>query len=209
MKVRYLKFKNWLILTLMGALGLGACSSQKRAARETKPDAVDQRGEMMLMYGVPTRNFVVQQEAEEAELEVQAREETPVMYGVPTTNFRVKGTVVDETGKPVAGVQVVLLTNAMEIDPERMPETPYMEEYLRQSADTTSQDGHFVVTADDRPWNTQRLLIRDIDGAKNGRLKNEILTVDFEESDVETTDSMSRTGKNVKERKLTVTVKKQ
>lgn len=201
MKIRYLKFKNWLILSLMGALGLGACHSQKEVATDENPRTeVRPRNEAMLLYGVPPVNYqqkdavppsdgkIVNDGPEivpdgdkksDPAVKEQPREEQPLMYGVPTVNFKAKGKVVDAQGRPVKGVQVVLLNSNIDADNLDAANPEYMKEYIRQSGDTTAADGTFECQTNDRPWDSQKLLVRDIDGKANGSYKDDLITVDF------------------------------
>lgn len=56
MRLKYLKFKNWLLLTLMGALGLSGCRSHKQQADSTDRQ-IAPSNEIMLLYGVPPTDF--------------------------------------------------------------------------------------------------------------------------------------------------------
>ena len=67
MKIRFLKLKDWLLMCAMGLFGLTACHTAKKVAEEpvknddkdTVEQPVPRGGEMALMYGVPTMDFVV------------------------------------------------------------------------------------------------------------------------------------------------------
>ena len=88
MKLRILKFKNWLILSLLGLLGVSGCRSLNRSIR--------------LLYGVPDTDYaepmhpkdsIGMPEVEPAEPDTlgpapEPREEIRLLYGVPTTQFR-------------------------------------------------------------------------------------------------------------------------
>ncbi|MCQ2300664.1 MAG: radical SAM-associated putative lipoprotein [Bacteroidales bacterium] len=195
MKIRYFKLKNWIILSLMSALGLNACHNTKDVAKDGHRDKKPRpRQEIMLLYGVPPVDYIEHLpdsvEGEDAtpkdkgvaeETKPQVRQEQPLMYGVPTVDFQLKGKVVDQQGKPVRGAQVILLNS--EIDSENLdaanPE--YMKQYIKRSGDTTATDGSFKVSTFDRPWDKQKLLVRDVDGEENGVFNNQIIDVEFPE----------------------------
>lgn len=215
MKVRYLKLKNWLILSLMGLLGLSACNSERKLAKEaeTEPSAIEPREEMRCMYGVPTTEYNKQIKVDEPtpgdiKAGTMPRREQPVMYGVPTVDFQVKGKVVDSKGNPVKGVQVILLNNNVDADETHVPDTPYWDEYLRQSADTTDAEGSFECTSSDRPWESMRLLVRDVDGKRNGEFKNQVLTVEFPK-DAEPGSAISNWKLGTKTQEVTVELSKE
>lgn len=56
MKLRLLKAKHWLLITLMGLLGLSSCEKQKDMYGCPEPDYNDSTG-MYPMYGVPETDF--------------------------------------------------------------------------------------------------------------------------------------------------------
>lgn len=102
------------------------------------------------------------------------------VYGVPTVDFCVKGRVTDANGKPVKGLQVILVDSR--IDPDNLPETPYWVEELSRQSDTTDAQGNFEVKGSDRPWEQMRVLVTDIDGAKNGgSFQTQLVDVQFGE----------------------------
>ena len=62
MKVRYLKLKNWLLVTLMGALGLSCCHCHKKLAEpepDSNPPAVQIRGQVKNTKGRPVKDIRV------------------------------------------------------------------------------------------------------------------------------------------------------
>lgn len=156
MKVRYLKLRNWLILSIMGLLGLSACRSTKEASTVTEDP------------NVPSQP--------------QPRSEIALMYGVPTMNFVVKGKVTDPQGKPVKGMQVIIANQSVDIDADRIPDdNPYLNRYLESASDTTDANGNYECHVTDTPSKVQRIIVRDIDGAKNGSYQNELFEVEFEQ----------------------------
>ena len=170
MKIKFLKLKNWLLLTVMGALGMSACQCHKRVAQtETKPEtpavepgrpSVEDRGEIRLMYGVPTMNFMIQ------------------------------GRVHDADGRPVQGIRVMMLENGIEAtadtvygDPERV------KEYLENSSVATDKDGRFAIQRNDRPLEQVRVLVRDVDGSTSGNYRNQLIEMKVAPGDVDRTNA--------------------
>jgi len=169
MKIRILKLKNWLLMTLVGALGLGACHS--------------------------TKNITEPQPPEEPQVDTpKPRDPVVVMYGVPTMNFVVKGKVINEQGKPVKGLQVILLNRNADITPEEMHEdNEYIREYIQRASDTTDAEGNYMVRTSDTPAEKQQMIVRDIDGEKNGKYKSLLLDIDYREA----TQTEERQGWNM------------
>lgn len=184
MKIRFLKVKNWLLVTAMGALGLSACHSSKNVAQggsdEPQIDDNKPRNEVALMYGVPTMDFVV------------------------------KGRVIDAQGKPVEGMQVVLLNSSIDIDPEHMMEdNKNVQSYLHEVADTTNAQGEFRTHVTDVPQETQRLMIRDVDGQKNGHYESQMLEVRFTAEDQKGERQGWHQGSREKDVDITVDLKQE
>lgn len=196
MKIKYLQLKNWLLLSVMGLLGLAACHSQKNLSKDggksKDSDDVDIT-EPLLMYGAPTSDLkadtlkLAERNADPMPTpqvtivqQPQPRDPQVAVYGVPTVDFCVKGRVTDASGKPIKGMQVILVDSR--IDPDNLPETPYWVEELRQQTDTTDAQGNFQVNGSDRPWEQMRILVTDIDGAKNGgSFQTQLVDVQFGE----------------------------
>ncbi len=192
MKIKYLKLKNWLLVSAMSLFGLSACNCHKEAAKAVDNDnnrersGVDNRA--VPMYGVPASNYRVealegdskpQSDPSDPKTQPEPREPQVTVYGVPTVDFAVKGRVVDGKGKPVKGLQVMLVNS--EIDTDNLPDSPYWEEQLKRISDTTDAEGNFDVRTTDRPWEQVRVMIRDIDGAKNGTYEKKVVDVEFGE----------------------------
>ena len=193
MKIKYLQLKNWLLLSVMGLFGLTACHSQKDLTKDggKDPNGVDV-SEPILMYGAPTSDLkadtvkLAERNADPMPTpkivfeQTQPREPQVAVYGVPTVDFCVKGRVTDANGKPVKGLQVILVDSR--IDPDNLPETPYWVEELSRQSDTTDAQGNFEVKGSDRPWEQMRVLVTDIDGAKNGgSFQTQLVDVQFGE----------------------------
>ena len=210
MKIRYLKFQNWLILSLMSLLGLGGCKSPKAAARDkADADTAQPRDEIMLMYGAPSSSFSDKDAVKPDEMEkpeIKPRQEVPVMYGVPTVNYIVKGRVVDQGGKPVKGAQVILLNNTIDAEPGNMPDNEYVRDYVRRASDTTDANGQFNCRTTDMPEQPMRVLVRDIDGNAGGTFGDQMLEVPFKGVEMQG----ERKGFNLgtAEKEVTVKIKK-
>ena len=183
MKIRILKLKNWLLMTLVGALGLSACHSTKNAATP--------------------------QPAEEPQVDTpKPRDPVVVMYGVPTMDFVVKGRVIDEQGKPVKGMQVILVNQTVDIAPDHMDEdNPFVQDYIEHSSDTTDAEGVFECHVKDVPVEFQRVIIRDVDGDKNGRYKDQMVEVSFAEAEQTAGRKGWYFGKRTKDVDITVSKK--
>ncbi len=160
MKVKYLKLKNWLLVSVMGALGLSACHCHKEATKIEPGEAP----------------------------EMKPREEIRLMYGVPTMNFMIRGQVKDADGRPVKDIRVNMLERGMEVkngelqgDPERV------KEWLEQSAVKTDKNGNFVISNSGIPQEKVKLMVRDVDGQENGEYKNQVLEMKVNQADVDRT----------------------
>ena len=157
MKLKYLKLKNWLLVTVMGAFGLSSCHCHKELATpEEEP--------------VPS---------------VKEPEPMRLMYGVPTMNFMIRGQVKDVDGRPVKDIRVNMLEPGMEVkDGELQGDARRVELFLRQTSVTTDSRGRFELSNTGRPMQEVRLLVRDVDGEKNGEFKNQLLELAVEQGDV-------------------------
>ena len=163
MKIKYLKLKNWLLVTVMGALGLTACHCHKKAARtEVEADtvAVRDRGEIRLMYGVPTMNY------------------------------EIRGQVRDANGRPVSGIKVNMLERNMEVqgtelqgDPERV------KEFLERTSVTPDKKGRFEIKNSGIPQEQVRLLVRDVDGPANGEHRDRLVEMEVTPDAVDRTNA--------------------
>ena len=162
MKVRFLKLKNWLLVSLMSALGLSSCHCHRQLA---EPE-------------------------EQGASAVKEREEMKLMYGVPTMNYMIRGQVKDADGKPVKDVRVNMLEHGMEIsDGELQGDPERVKVWLDATSVATDKDGRFVLTNNGRPREQVRLLVRDVDGNANGSFRNRLLEVDVSPTDVDRTNA--------------------
>ena len=123
MKIKYLKLRNWFLLSLMGLIGVTGCKSSKQA--QTSPSENLQTVEQQDQ----PQDQPVKKKVE------QDRGQVALMYGVPTINYRVRGKVVNHNGKPVKGIQVVMLNRSIGNTPNNPGEDdPAVIEYMQQYA---------------------------------------------------------------------------
>lgn len=227
MRIRYLKLQNWLLVGIMSLFGLQACHSQKNITigdKEKQGTSNEPKPENVLYGGpeidyVPEKNVLIkvvneenkpdtvavsQQPKEQTKVTPKPREPEVTVYGVPTVDFAVKGKVVDANGKPIKGLQVVFVNSR--IDPDNLPDNEYWREMMKQMSDTTDQKGNFMVRCTDNPWMKQRVLVRDIDGAKNGKFEDQLIDVTFDE--IEGSQSISQWKLGEKGAEITVKMKR-
>ena len=166
MKIKYLKLKNWLLVSLMSVLGFTACKSSKPAATSDQKESE-------------------QSEQIEKKPIKDDRGQAALMYGVPTMSYHVKGQVVNHQGKPVKGIQVVMLNRNMGNTPNNPgEENPEIEDYMKIYADTTKNDGTFDVRAKDFPSEYMRVFVRDVDGPSNGNYQNDVINLEFTRDEI-------------------------
>lgn len=169
-------------MTTMGLLGMTACHGPKEAAKGTQPSPNPQ-------------DPVVEPDARNYAL----------MYGVPQMDFRVSGRVVDAEGRPVEGMQVVLVNQTIDISPDYMQEdNPQVQQYLRAASDTTDIDGRFEASVRDVPVEVQRVIVRDIDGKEGGSYRDQMLEVKFGPEDQTEEGSRWYKGQRAKEIEIVV-----
>ena len=82
-----------------------------------------------------------------------------------------------------------------------------LEQQLKRISDTTDAEGNFDVRTSDRPWEKVRVMIRDIDGSKNGNFDKKIVDVDFGDPEP-TGGSVSSWKLGVKKAEVTVKVER-
>ena len=163
MKIHFLKLKSWLLVTLMGAMGLGGCHCHKKmAASEAEPEA-------------------------EPTPEMRDRGEARLMYGVPTMNYMIRGQVKDANGKPVKDIRVNMLERGMEVeDGELQGDPERVKMWLEESAAVTDQEGRFEIKNSGIPQERVRLMVRDVDGTENGEHKDRLVEVPVQQNDINT-----------------------
>ena len=89
--------------------------------------------------------------------------EIPAMYGTPHADWSVKGKVVDEEYKPVAGLQVVMGNRF-----ENTPDVIYDENYRPLDTLYTAADGTYSVKRTDFPIDRLEIRVQDVDGPAGG-----------------------------------------
>lgn len=156
MKIRYLKLKNWVLVTLMGAMGLTGCHCHKKAAKSdeaVKPDP---------------------------EPEVVRRGENMLMYGVPTMQYMIRGQVRDAEGRPVRDIRLNMLERNMETTPDGKldgdPEA--VRNWLEKTSVSTDEQGRFELKGSGLPQEQVRLMVRDVDGQENGAYKDRVVEME-------------------------------
>ncbi len=164
MRIRYLKLKNWLLVTLMGVLGFSGCKTVKDTTIEPEKEKPP----------VPRMNRDIR-----------------LMYGVPTMNYMVHGQVRNESGEPLSSIRINMLEPNMQItgdsihgDPERV------EQYLESTAIQTDEKGMFGIDINQGQAQTQvRILVRDADGDTNGSYKNQVLNINVTPENLDRSDA--------------------
>ena len=165
MKVKYLKLKHWLLITVMGALGMTGCHCHKKLAQpEAEPEpeqpAVRDRGEMRLMYGVPTMNY------------------------------QIRGQVKDANGKPVKDIRINMLERNMEASADGIEGDPEaVRNWLQNTEVRTDGEGRFVIQNSGLPQEEVRLMVRDVDGKENGEYQNQLIGVQVKPEDMDRTNA--------------------
>lgn len=162
MKIKFLKLKNWLIVSLMSVLGLSSCHSHKQLA----------------------------QPEEALEPQPQPREEIRLMYGVPTMDFHIRGQVIDVEGNPIKDIRVNMLERNMEVkDGELQGDPEAIDRWLTKSAVKTDETGRFEIKNSGIPQEQVRLMVRDVDGEENGEFKNKLIEMEVAPNDVDRTNA--------------------
>jgi hypothetical protein len=87
----------------------------------------------------------------------------PCMYGSPTADWTVRGKVLDEQGKGVPGLQVILGNRY-----DNSEGVIYDQNYWPLDTLTTGTDGTYQVDQGGFPINQLQVDIHDIDGEQNG-----------------------------------------
>ncbi len=221
MKIRYIKLQNWLIASVMSIFGLSACHCHKDAVdpdnKTVNRSSVRDEEPVKLMYGGPERNYRVLQPAEDNKAQinilksdnepVEPREPQVTVYGVPTADFAVKGRVVNASGKPIKGIQVSLLKRDYP-DNALPPQDEWNNSFLKEATDTTDNNGSFEIKVlGCRPWDQMKVVMRDIDGAKNGKYQQQSMDVEFGEPEAEDGENVNKWRQGVKHAEITVKMK--
>lgn len=163
MKIKFLKLKSWLLVTVMGAFGLSSCHCHKDLAdpeEGEKQPVVRDRGEAILMYGVPTMNYMI------------------------------RGQVKDSKGRPVKDVRINVLEHGIEATADTIYGDPdNVRAYLENTSVKTDKKGRFEVSGTSRPWDEMQVLVRDVDGRENGEYKNQLIDVKVQPGDMDRSDA--------------------
>ncbi|MBR3784070.1 MAG: radical SAM-associated putative lipoprotein [Bacteroidales bacterium] len=165
MKMKFLKLENWLLASLMGVLGLTSCHSSKQmpASEQSEPEA-----------NQPVKPAP------------RPRDEIRLMYGTPTMNFRLSGQVKDPAGKPVKGVAVNMLERGLEATADTIfGDQENIRRHLESTSVTTDAKGRFELQTSGLPQQEVRVLVRDVDGEKNGSFRNKLIDVQLKPEDVD------------------------
>lgn len=168
MKIRYLKLKNWFLVSLMSLFGLSSCHCHKEMEKSD-----------------PTQGRATSESSGEKP-KIQPRQEIRLMYGVPTMNYMVRGQVKNADGQPVKGIRVNMLERGMEVKDGRLVGEPEkVQLWLDQNSVSTDGEGRFEIKTQGLPQENVRLLVRDVDGPENGDLKDQLLNMPVQQGDVD------------------------
>ena len=131
MKIRFYRWYNGLLASLLAFLGYG-CSSE----------------------------------------EPNGRDDDMLMYGMPTTEYQVKGSVTDEKGKAIPGIQV------------KCQDTFYEPNIFNRDSVKTDANGKYNLTFDivEATLKHTRLVVQDVDGAENGEFENDTINLNGAEA---------------------------
>ena len=174
MKVKFLKLKNWLLVTLMGAMGFSSCHCHKQlAVSEPEPDSLP----------IPEQPQVPDDRPED-------RSEIRLMYGVPTMNFMIRGQVRDAKGRPVRNIHVNMLERNMELEGTALQGDPEaIKAWLDGTAIETDGDGRFEIQRSGTPQELVRLMVRDVDGKVNGDFKDKVVEMEVTPADLDRSEA--------------------
>ena len=165
MRLRFLKLKNWLLVTLMGALGFSGCKTVKDT---TEPEKESPR--------LPRQ-----------------RSEIRVMYGVPTMNYMVRGQVHNKKGEPLGNISINMLEPNMHTAGDSLLGDPELvRRYLENTEIRTDADGQFTINVNGgQPQEQVRILVRDVDGKDNGAYSNKIVKIAVTPENLDRSDANS------------------
>lgn len=135
---------------------------------------------------------------EEEEEEVQ-QEEVVEQTEQPLINFVVRGRVLDPKGRPVRGMQIVLLDHTTDVTVNNLNlGNESVRNVVVNCADTTDANGYFVVTSVSPMSDYMRVFVRDIDGPSHGNYKNDVINVSFSRFDIKDSGHGWRNGTAMK-----------
>ena len=95
--------------------------------------------------------------------------EYPVMYGVPGNFFTLEGTVTDEDGNAIKGIELSAKAKA-DVPGNEEDDGEQKQFYVHSNVITTDADGHFALNWNDYDNDNLdfTIYIKDIDGEQNG-----------------------------------------
>ena len=125
MKIKYLKLKHWLLVSLGGLLGFSFAGCDD------------------FPYGTEK-------------------------YGCPEATYHVKGTVTNEKGDPIEGIEVAQAYDSAGVRYVMLEHS---------GLGTTNPDGRYNVSLYGMPGQEVAIGFRDIDGDLNGRYRDTVITV--------------------------------
>lgn len=165
MKIKFLKLKSWLLAGVMGALGLSSCHCNKQLAEPEEPETP----------------------------EVKDRGDVRLMYGVPTMNYMIRGQVKDADGRPVRDIRVNMLERNMEATADAIEGDPEMvQQWLDGTEVRTDDEGRFEIQNSGLPQEEVRLMIRDVDGHENGDYQNQLIGLSVKPENVSGAEGWNR-----------------
>ena len=103
----------------------------------------------------------------------------------PRVSYCVRGKVVNEKGRPVKGLEILLLHSSIEATEDYFPETENVLQLTATTRDTTNRKGLFECHLEDLINLEERLLIRDIDGKKHKEYQTKIEVVKFDANEIQ------------------------
>ena len=116
--------------------------------------------------------------------------EMRLMYGVPTMNYMIRGQVKSPDGKPLKDIRVNMLERGMEVSgTELQGDAEAVSSWLENTAVKTDKKGRFEIKNSGIPQERVRLIVRDVDGKENGEYKDRVVEMDVTPADVDKTDA--------------------
>ena len=93
----------------------------------------------------------------------------PVMYGVPGNFFTLEGTITDENGNAIKGIELSVKAKA-DVPGNEEDDGEQKQFYVHSNVITTDADGHFALNWNDYDNDNLdfTIYIKDIDGEQNG-----------------------------------------
>lgn len=130
----------------------------------------------------------------------------PISGVPPLIEYIVKGKVTTAKGKPVPGMQVILLHSTIPVYDGQPSETEYTKQLMAESTAITNEKGQFECHLKDVHNLSERIFVRDIDGPANDTYESVIVEIPFTLDDIVVNGQGQRTGTSQKE--VSIIVKK-